>query len=122
MIKRTQRTNLVCSGIIKAEKLQHLWQELEHPLVIHFNNPKSTLSAQVSTQIAHAAEKLMGHEITFLDLEVEEDLVEFLIDEYQVHRFPTIIIYDFGKEIDRLDDVRTIREQLDIRIAKCLTT
>ena len=102
------KLNLQASDLISQVGLVNLWQQLDVPLVILFSDPSEPLCQRAKTYLEHAAEYLHKEEVYFLVLNFEKDQVEFLIDEYKVTRIPTVMFFDYGKELARLDLTETI--------------
>jgi hypothetical protein len=105
------KTNWYNYSLLTVDTLNKIWQKLDTPLVIHFWNPAEVLSNQINTPLRDLATKLFYEErdVNFLNMEVDPSTLEYLVGTYKVYRFPTVIFYDYGKELARLDDVETLR-------------
>jgi thiol-disulfide isomerase/thioredoxin len=87
-----------------------VWQKLDTPLIIHFWDQNEPLSNQSLAILEHLADELQfKQQIHFLNLRVDLDYLELLIDGFKVLRYPTVVFYDYGKELARLDDIEVLR-------------
>lgn len=95
--------------LVSPDTLNKVWQKLDTPLVVHFWDKNEPLSNQSLAALENLAEEMQfKQQIHFLNLKVDPDYLELLIDGFKVRRYPTVMFYDYGKELARLEDIEAI--------------
>lgn len=99
--------------LISAKTLNSIWQRLDTPLVINFWNPSEAIGNLARAHLQSLALEYEKQEVTFLNLRVESQLFDELVDEYKVFKFPTVIFYDYGKELTRIESAEQFKDTVE---------
>lgn len=90
-----------------------MWEECEQLLVVHFHYKGCSFSNQTATLLASLAEKHYNKNMTILNFEIDPEVQSYLIAAYKVSKYPTIVFYDYGQEIERLETIVDVRTKLE---------
>lgn len=99
--------NWISSQILAAPKLHAIWAKVEEPLLLYFLNTKVPYSLQAHSDL-RAWYDAFGtrNKPWVICFEIEDiDAEEMMMGEFHVTSYPTLILYDYGREQKRLSDL-----------------
>ena len=99
------KNSWISSSILAKAKLQAIWQEVEEPLVVLFTNSKVPYCLQAQSRLFDFQQTVNNFRVIEFLIEDRED-EEASMMEYGVTSYPTALIYDYGKELKRLNRIQ----------------
>jgi hypothetical protein len=105
---------------LDLEMLQKLWEELEGPLVIHFDAESINICNKSRLFFIEMAEKYEIKGTTFFNSWIKKDDIANFLKEYGVQRFPFMLIYDYGNILHKWNSYFDLREQFEICLKEAI--
>jgi hypothetical protein len=102
--------------------LHGLWENVEVPLIVHFESPQVSVCKKSRSAFTRVAEIHARRDALFLNISATTDAeILKMFEEYGFRRFPAILIYDYGEIRHRFDSLQSVMKELEIRVKKALT-
>ncbi len=108
--------------LCSLETLHGLWENVEVPLIVHFESPQANVCKKSHSAFKQVAEINARRDALFLNMAAATDSeILRIFEEFGFLRFPAILIYDYGEIQHRFDSLQSVMKELEIRVKKALT-
>ena len=101
------------------ETLHGLWQNVEIPLIIHFESKEINICKRSRSIFSLISEKYTQKEILFLNMVLSKEEILKIFEDYGFLRFPAVMIYDYGEIQHRFNSLNSLKE-LEVYVKKAL--